>query len=67
MPLEYEKSIVSLESDWNGRYEDSYGRCGKLETPQACRGGSSHAPWKAKYLEWKSTVFFNRANFKKEN
>jgi len=28
---------------------DSYGRCGKGETPQARtrRGGSPHAPWKA--------------------
>ncbi|PEL09362.1 hypothetical protein CN601_16170 [Bacillus sp. AFS017336] len=29
------------EVDWNGRVLDSYGKCGKAETPQAARGGGS--------------------------
>jgi len=45
------KENSGFESNWNGRCEDSYGRCGKLETQDACREGSSHAPWKVKYLE----------------
>ncbi len=40
---------------------DSYGKCGKAETPQE-RGGSGLAPWKASILKWKST---NRAPFTK--
>jgi len=48
------------EVDWNGRVLDSYGRCGKVETPQERmrRGGSAHAPWKASILEWESIYAF---------
>jgi len=47
------------EYDWNGRLLDSCGSSGKVETPQACRGGSAHAPRKASSLEWKITQSFS--------
>ncbi|ALC91687.1 hypothetical protein AM500_19285 [Bacillus sp. FJAT-18017] len=46
--------------DWSERREDSYGRKGQWETPQALAPRRLPGrPWKAKRLKRKSTNFFN--------
>ncbi|GGI10556.1 hypothetical protein GCM10007380_03390 [Gottfriedia solisilvae] len=41
------------------------GDVGNLRPRRLAEEAQGHAPWKAKYLEWKSTFFFNRALFLK--
>ncbi|GGI13069.1 hypothetical protein GCM10007380_16070 [Gottfriedia solisilvae] len=44
-----------------GAKTTSMGDAGNLRPRRLAEEAQGHAPWKAKYLEWKSTFFFYRA------
>ncbi|GGI16570.1 hypothetical protein GCM10007380_33620 [Gottfriedia solisilvae] len=60
--LEYEKRIVGSRVIGMEGAKTPMGDAGNLRPRRLAEEAQGHAPWKAKYLEWKSTFFFNKPN-----